>query len=283
MSQNLLHILRSDADALSGVERKIANIILDDPKKFMSCSLTEVSELASVSQGSIINFAKKFAGGGFPALKLQIAANLSDYEQQPFSVIDKEDSFKDIFHKIINSDIVALKNTAAINDEESFQRVIQKILDAKRVELYGIFQSAVVATDFQHQLLQLGIPASYAGDVLTSAIQASMLDADCLVIAVSFSGRTKDIIDVVKLAKAGDVPVVGLTSNPNSPLAKLADDVLVAAAGGSSIGETFSEIRSSMLLLTDAICSCLRSKIDEAGEKRYFEFKKILESHGVKD
>lgn len=283
MSQNLLHILRSDTDALSGVERKIANIILDDPQKFMSCSLSEVSELASVSQGSIINFSKKFAGGGFPTLKLQIAANLSDYEQQPFSVIDKDDSFKDIFHKIINSDIVALKNTASINDEETFHRVIRKILTAKKVELYGIFQSAVIATDFQHQLLQLGIPASFVSDVLTCAIQASMLDPDCLVIAISFSGRTKDIIDVVKLARAGNVPVVCLTSNPNAPLAKLSDDVLVAAAGGSSIGETSSEIRSSMLLLTDAICSCLRSKIDEAGEKRYFEFKKILESHGVKD
>lgn len=283
MSQNLLHILRSDAEALSGVERKIANLILEDPKSFMSRSLTEVSELAQVSQGSIINFAKKFAGGGFPALKLQIASNIADYQQQPFSVIDKEDTVKDIFHKIINSDMVALKNTAALGDEETFHRVVRKILCARKVELYGIFHSAVIATDFQHQLLQLGIPASYAGDVLTSAIQASMLEPDCLVIAVSFSGRTKDVIDAVKLAKAGGVPVVCLTSNPNAPLAKLADDVLVAASGGSSIGETSSEIRSSMLLLTDAICSYLRSKIDEAGEKRYFEFKKILESHGVKD
>ena len=280
MSKKLLQTLHSNMEFFSGVEKKIAAVILKDPKAFIALSLTDLSERAEVSQGSIVNFARKFSGGGFPALKLQIASELSDYEPLPFNAVTKEDRPQAVFEKVTDGIEAALKNTAALNDEETFERVVAKILRAKKVEIYGIFRSAVVATDFYYQLIQLGIPATFVSDVLTCAISASMLDQDSLVIAVSSSGRTKDIIDVVQTAKANGVPVVCLTSNPVSPLATLSDDVLIAC-GGSSVSEAQSEIRFSQMYLTDAICSCLRSKIDEDGEKRYFELRNIITSHSV--
>jgi len=78
MKQKLLRELRSNLDYMSNVERRLAEVILQDPRRFVSYSLGELAELAQVSQGSIINFANKFCGGGFPALKMEIAASLPD-------------------------------------------------------------------------------------------------------------------------------------------------------------------------------------------------------------
>ena len=110
-----------------------------------------------------------------------------------------------------------------------------------------------------------------------------MLDQDSLVIAISSSGQTKDIIDAVSLAKENGVPVVLMTANRISPLAKLADEVIIAAPSGISQSTRSNEIRISELVLVDALCAYLRSRIDETGENRYFNIKNILTSHSVDD
>ena len=157
------------------------------------------------------------------------------------------------------------------------------ILKAKKVEIYGLFRSGAVATDFYYQLLTLGIPTSYVSDVLTCAASASILDSNHLVIAISCSGQTKDVLDAVKIAKSNRVPVICLTGNKHSPLTKLADLTLVAAPSGNSVTGKEMEIRFSQLALADTLCAYLRNKIDANGEKRYFKLAEIINSHSVND
>ena len=177
----------------------------------------------------------------------------------------------------------ALSNTLATNEENTLMSVAELIMSAKKVEIYGIFRSAVVATDFYYQLLQLGIPATFVSDVLTCAVSASMLGEGSLVIAISSSGQTQDIINAVKLAKCNNVPVVCITAHKNSPLAKLSDEVLIAAPSGNSLTSSETEIRTAQLTITDAICTFLQTKFDKTGEKNYFKMSEILNSHNVKD
>jgi len=62
MSRKIISELRANLGYLSSVERRIAEQILDDPKRFITFSMSELSELADVSQGSIINFANNSSG-----------------------------------------------------------------------------------------------------------------------------------------------------------------------------------------------------------------------------
>ena len=282
MEQTILRRLRADIGSMTAAERKIAELILRDPHRIMTLSLTEFAEEAEVSQGSIINFSKKYAEGGFPTLKLHLAA--SPTENSPkFTAVTDSDTPHDILKSSMRDAEQALGNTVAVNSNETLQRVIDRILQAKKVEIYGVYRSAVVATDFYYQLLQIGIPATFVGDVLTCAVSASMLESSSLVVAVSTSGQTRDVVDAVKLAKANEVPVVAITANRGSPLAQLADEILIAAPSGNTLSADATEIRLSQLLLTDAICAALRYRLDADGKKRYFKMTEILNSHNVKD
>ena len=280
---NILTELKSNIKFLTRVEQKIARLILDDPASFITYSMTELAAKAEVSQGSINNFSKKFSGGGFPELKLEISACTGSEEAQKFSAVSDEDSLSDTVKKCIKSYNDAFELTRAVNSETTLRKVTDRIVNAKKVEIYGIFRSAVVATDFCYQLLELDIPASFVSDILTCSISASMLDENSLVIAVSSSGKTKDIIDAVKKAKARGVPIVSLTSNVNSPLAKLSDEVLVTSASGNSVSGSGTEIRVSQIMITDAICAYIRSRADKNKEKRFFELRNILGSHNVEE
>ncbi len=282
METKILSQLKSDFEYMSAVEKKIASKILENPEKFIGYSMTELASEAKVSQGSIINFSNKFAGNGFPVLKMKIAACLNDYQAKPFNFVEHTDGLKEIFKKVNENLFSALQNTFDLNSEERLKKVADKILQVKKVEIYGIFRSAVVATDLYYQLLQLGIPVSSVADVLTCAISASMLDSDSLFIAVSASGQTKDVLDAVKIAHENGVFVVGFTSNKDSLLAKLSDEIVITSPSGNSLSNSAAEIRFSQLAVIDTLCAYLRNKLDETG-RHYFKINDILNLHNVKD
>lgn len=283
MDTKLLHKLSSMLEFMTLAEARIARIILSDPERFTKFTLGELSRESGVSQGSIINFAKKHVGGGFPDLKIAVAKAISQERERPFSVVDSGDTVKSALRKTSDGISVALQNTAALNDSATMEKACRLIMEAKRIEIYGVFRSAVVATDMYYQLIQLGLHANFVSDVLTCAVSASLLSSDSVVVAISSSGQTRDVIDAVKLAKMNGVPIVAITAHSDSPLALLADAVLVACPAGNALSEHSNQVRVSQLTIIDAIVSILRSKIDSDGAGHYSNFIEILRMHNVKD
>ena len=281
--RNLISELMVNRDYLSPVEQKLADVILKDPKKFITYSISELAEIAGVSQGSINNFAKKLVGTGFAGLKLLLAQQLPKRAEKQFNLAGPGDEIKDILAKNRAEMATAFQNTIDINSEQTLQRVVDLILRAKRIEIYGIYRSSIVAMDLYYQLLQLGLSASFVSDVLMCQISAARLEEEDLVIAISSSGRTKDILDTVKVAKANRVPVVCITSDREAPLVKLSDEALFSVSSGNSISNRMDEIRLAQMFLTDSLSSYIRYKIDETGEKRYFKVAEMISAHSVYD
>ena len=281
--EKLLHKLRSTAEFMSSAELKIAKVILADPERFTKYSLAELARISGVSQGSIINFSKKHAGGGFPDLKLAVARALADDTERPFSTVESSDSMKTVLRKTSEGICQGLRNTVALNDAESLNLACQMIMCAKKIEIYGIFRSAVVATDMYYQLIQLGLPVNFVSDVLTCAVSASLLDEESLVVAISSSGQTRDVIDAVKLARGPGARVVAITAHKESPLATLADVTLLACPAGNALSESSNQVRISQLSIVDSLVSQIRNMTDSDGKNRYFRINAILGMHNVKD
>ncbi len=283
MEKNLINTLKANINHMSKIEKRIARLIIDNPDEFITFSMSRLSVLADVSQGSINNFAKKYVCGGFPELKLRVSASIGEKKVQKFSLISDGDTVKDALRKNIESQMHSYELAFEMNDEQTLKKATDMILCARKVEIYGIFTSAAVATDFCYQLQQLGIPASFVSDILTCAMSAAMLDENDLVIAISSSGKTRDVIDAVKNARENNAGVISITSNPNSPLARLSHCVLIAPPGGNSLVGNSVEIRSSQLILADAICSYISSVTGKKSDSKYFKLKKILNSHSVEE
>lgn len=283
METKLLHRLSSSMEFMSLAEGRIARMILSDPQRFTKYTLSEFSRAAGVSQGSVINFSKKYCGGGFPDLKIAVATAVSKESERPFSLVESNDSMRAVLRKTADGISAGLRNTVELNDSKTMDRVCDLILGAKRVEIYGIFRSAVVATDMYYQLIQLGLHANFVSDVLTCAVSASQLDRESVVIAISSSGQTRDVIDAVKLAKSNGVPIVSITAHADSPLAALSDAVLNACPAGNVLSEHANQVRASQLAIVDAIVSEIRSRVDGDGTGRYFKVSEILGLHNVKD
>ncbi|MBQ8356173.1 MAG: MurR/RpiR family transcriptional regulator [Clostridia bacterium] len=277
----LLEQLRAQRDFLSKVEKKIADVILRDPERFVQYSAIELSAAAGVSQGSINNFSQKFVSGGFSELK-RVLTRETEQEVSPCSdAVTEPEGVKDIMRRSAETIAAAFHSTQMLNGEQTLKQVAECIMQARRICICGIFRSGIVAQDFCFQLLKLGLPAEYATDVLTGPITATVLNRDALVIAISSSGRTKEIYETVRIAKENGAATVCITRNGSSPVASLCDHALIVSAIDEGVGG-----RSALMCdhyLIEAICAYIRSRMDEAAQSRYFKLTDILNSHNMED
>lgn len=279
----LYNRIKAEWEFLSKTERKIGQLILENPEKFIDFSAIELSQKADVSQGSINNFSKKFVDSGFSELKKQLAMELNQYKEDTFDVVPKDGNIKSIMQASIKNISRAFQLTERMNKEDTLQRVCELIMNAKKIEIYGIFQSGIVANDCYHQMLQLGLPVNYVTDVLMCPVSAMMLDTEALVIAISSSGKTKDIYEAVKIAKENGVPCICITRNPNGPIAGLCDETLVISIGDEALSRTAGTVRMCEYYLIDAICSYIRHQMDANGKTQYFRLSEILNSHSMEE
>ncbi len=279
MSRNIIVELKTEYETLTKVEKRIADFLLSNLKVFINSSITEISGALGVSQGSINNFSKKFSSGGFAALKLELAQCLSSHEPPPFAAVNPSESVKKALEIKIRENTASFRNTLEINSEENLALAARLIMECEKIEIYGVFQSGVAAKDIYYQLIRLGVPASFVDDSFMCTVSASMLNEKSVAIAVSASGRTKEILDAVELSHQSGAKVICLTGSKSSPLAKISDCVLVTPPSGITISNRATEMRLSQLFIIDALCSYIRSIIDEDGQKYYYKFQKIINSH----
>ena len=86
-------------------------------------------------------------------------------------------------------------------DSESLETAAKMIMNANKIVIYGLGNSSAVALDFQHKLMRLGYNAIAFSDNHMQSISASHLTKKDVVIGISHSGSSKDIVDALKIAK----------------------------------------------------------------------------------
>lgn len=100
-------------------------------------------------------------------------------------------------------------------DEDQVNKMIKIIMDAHSIFIVGSGRSKLIGEAFAMRLMHLGFEVHVVGDVTTPAVN----NKDCLV-AISGSGETKIVTTAAQIAQEVGADVVGITTNPESTLAK---------------------------------------------------------------
>lgn len=254
MSNNIITQIQTQYDFFTSVEKRIADLILKNPSEFITYSTAKVAKLCNVSQGSINNFSAKFTNAGFSFLKLEISRCISLENNFEVNLIEEKGIYHFSMQRKIRQDISALCNTLEINSNENLKKAVNLISSANKIELFGVYHSDLVAKSLYFKLIELKRNCSFTDELSIYPTCAGLLTDKDLVIAISISGKTKQIVDAVEIAKENGAKVISITGNQFSPLANLSDVVLLTTAGhGKSDGVT-ERMRMSQFLIIDTLC-----------------------------
>ncbi len=251
--------IRSILPSLPPAERRVAEAVLSRPAEIVTLSIGTVAEQASTSEATVVRFCKKAGFDGYPDLRLALAseAGRSAAEgRDPTSVtmdIGPEDALADVVAKAGAIDTQAIADTVTQLDIEVLARVVDQLAVARRIELYGVGASGLVAIDFEQKLRRIGLPAAASVDGHAALTSAAVLTPDDVAVGVSHSGQTIDIIDPIELARSRNASTVAITNYPQSALASIADLVLTTAARESLFRAGAMASRSAQLTVIDCI------------------------------
>lgn len=218
----LLLTIEAARDHLSRSEARVADIILGDPNRAVELSIAALSEAADVSEPTVARFCKSLGFSGLKEFKLRLARSLGSGTPFVHQDVKPGDDTGAVVSKMIDRASKAIASLRDGMDHALLSKAAQILAKAARLEFYGQGNSGIVALDAQHKFFRLGIPTAAYSDPHVHAMSAALLGPGDVVIAISASGRTLDLIRSVEIAKNAGVTVIGITTR-GSPLTRLCD------------------------------------------------------------
>lgn len=214
-----IHAIRS---TLSKSEKKVAEIILDQPQNYVNATMNELASAACVSEPTIVRFCRTLKLSSYREFRLRLAQELASRVYYQHSQIEASDSATALVDKVINGAISSLSNIRNQLSEHVIDDTISLFSTSHRIEIYGVGGAGIVVNDAQLKFARLGLNSQPYCDTYLQRVAAGMLDENSCVLVISNSGRSKELISNCKLASASGATIVSITAS-GSPLASLSD------------------------------------------------------------
>lgn len=252
---NALSLMKQRFPTMSAAEKRIADVILRDPGKATGMTVNFLAAAAGVSVGTVVNFANALGLGGFTALKLNLAQNLEGFTGFSFDDVQAGDTPKAALQKMAENACASFRDTLTMIDGQALADAAALLMNAKKIEVYGAANSALVAQDAYQHLMRIGLPVYAVTDPLVSSISASHLGPGCVAMGISHWGKTRSTVEAIRIAKARGAATLCITSYPDSPLHRLSDVGLAIVS--SEVGQRREAWASRLthLLVLDGLCA----------------------------
>ncbi len=227
MNASMLERIKSQSESLSAAERKVSELVLGQPNQVIQATVADIAQKAGVSQPTVIRFCRSLGCTGLPDFRLKLAGSLVAGVPYVHSSVRPGDPTSELSAKVFDNAVSALLKCRNDVSPAMLDAAIGLLAKARRIEFYGLGNSGIIAADAQHKFFRFDIPAVSYADPHVQAMAASLLGPRDVLVAISTSGRSSELLDAVEIARSNRCPVVAITSS-GTPLARLATVPLLA-------------------------------------------------------
>ncbi len=247
--ENLLLKLRQEASGYSPTQQKLGEFVLNDPARVLYLTITELARESHTSEASVTRLCRTLGCKGYNEFKMALALDIQ--QGQPARQAGDE------IDNVVDESVQALQDTARLLDRTLLEKAALALHQAQSVQIYGVAASAILGEYLHYKLLRLGKPAQLFSDMHRAAMNATTLSSETLVVAISSSGSTRDLLHVVKLARKRGVKVLALSNTPRSPLASMSDMQLVAAKPEGPLSAGALNAKVGVMLLVELLTTSM--------------------------
>ncbi len=220
--------LRGLYPSLKTALQKVANLILQQPEMAIYASVNEVAAAAQVSEATVMRFCRILGFKGFQDFKIALARELA----APSQKIQEEGGADDpagLVRSIFKANASALENTLEVLDLSQLQQAVQFLLTCRRLLIIGVNGSASTAQYAGLRFTPLGLNVHCFTELYQMFTAVAILTEKDVVLVISHSGSTRETLEAARVAKDSGARVIAVTSNSLSPLASMADLVLLTS------------------------------------------------------
>ncbi|NLW56642.1 MAG: MurR/RpiR family transcriptional regulator [Firmicutes bacterium] len=248
-----LEKLREERFSFRQSERKAAEYILAHTTEVINLPITQLAEQIGVSEATIVRMCKKVGFRGFQELKIALAMETVPPLKTVHEAIQEDDDTASVLQKVFFANISAMESTLNVLSIGELDRAVEAIAAAERIYLFGVGGSAPIAIDAAHKLMKTGKAVIAYTDTHMQAMAASLMQAGDVVIGISHSGSSRDIIESLELARKNGAVTIGLTNHARAPMDRVLDIKLSTCSNETFYRTESTSSRIAQLSIIDTL------------------------------
>ena len=268
---DLITKIQSELPGFSKGQKQIARFILEhyDKAAFMTASRLGVT--VGVSESTVVRFATELGYDGYPhlqrALQEMIRNKLTSVQRM--EVAGDRMGGRDVLQTVLHADTDMIRVTLDEIDRDAFQGAVDPLMGAKRIYILGVRSSSALASflGFYFNLLFENVTLVHTNSVSEIFEQVLRVGPGDVLFGISFPRYSKRTLSAMKYARDRGARVIALTDSQLSPLARVADHVLLARSDMASFVDSLVAPLSVINALIVAVGMSRRDEIEHTFNK----------------
>ena len=268
---DLITKIQSERPGFSKGQKQIARLILEhyDKAAFMTASRLGVT--VGVSESTVVRFATELGYDGYPhlqrALQEMIRNKLTSVQRM--EVAGDRMGGRDVLQTVLHADTDMIRVTLDEIDRDAFQGAVDALMGAKRIYILGVRSSSALASflGFYFNLLFENVTLVHTNSVSEIFEQVLRVGPGDVLFGISFPRYSKRTLSAMKYARDRGARVIALTDSQLSPLARVADHVLLARSDMASFVDSLVAPLSVINALIVAVGMSRRDEIEQTFNK----------------
>ncbi|ROS48861.1 MurR/RpiR family transcriptional regulator [Frigoribacterium sp. PhB24] len=253
----LLEHIASQMSTLRRSERKVADIVVENPTLVVESTMATLAEAGGVSEPTVMRFCTSLGFDGFQQFKLALAQTLALGLPATLSTISTSDGVPELATKVFDHTISSLDRTRRYLDFGAIDAAIEAVLAASSMTVVGLGTSAMIALDVEQKAVLFGVPCSAPSDSHQQFMSASTASAGQVFLVISNTGTTASVVQVARTARERGATVVAITGDEGSALAAESDVVLSVKTFEDTDRFTPTVSRIAALVIVDVLATAV--------------------------
>ncbi|HTX73109.1 MAG TPA: MurR/RpiR family transcriptional regulator [Rectinemataceae bacterium] len=274
--KSCIYAIHESLASLSLKERKVADFILAAPADAVHPSIEELSDRIGVSESTLFRFVRKLGYEGYQQFRIALATETSPPNARFYDAAVESADGETAVSVVFKTAMSALELTMKGLDRTALEASAELLVGARMILFLGLGGSGMVARDAYHKLLRTGLRCSAPEDFHVQLMSASQAAPQDVALLVSHSGANTDALALAAELKRNGVPLVLLCTYQRSPLAKMADQLLISAAPSSPYASEAFSARIAQLAIVDALYVEVMERLGDAGMRQLDAMRAVI-------
>lgn len=275
LGDNLLEVVTRALTSLRKSDRRVAEVLLARPNDVVDMTMASLALAAGVSEPTVIRFCTAIGCEGFRDMRVKLARSLAFARSTSHTAISAEDDLGTIITKIFDFNLSNLNWARSRLDQTQVEQAVEALSTARRIEFFGFGASGIVAIDAQQKFPLFGVPCGAPMDSHQMFMTAEMLGPGDVVVAISNTGQTREVINATRVALEKGAAVIAIAGS-QGPLLRHATVRLVIETLENTDLYTPTVSRLTQLVMIDILSVAVSLRKDASHHDRIAEMKSRL-------
>lgn len=273
---NLLETISRHLPSLKRSQAKVAKFVLENPGEVTGMRLSDIAARTEVSEPSVIRFCVSVGCSGYQELKIELAKSLAYARSTSHSAISGTDGPSDVIAKVFDFNLSSLNWVRSKLNEDQILQAVDILVEANQIQFFGFGASGISAMDAQQKFPLFGRPCGAVVDGHQMVITGAMLRDGDVIVAISNTGTTREVLQACKVAQERGARVIGVTKSKDSPLAQRSDVPIVVETLENTDLYTPTISRIAVMVVIDILSTLTSLKLPEDHQENIRRMKRIL-------